>query len=290
MNNLLLFLKRYNYVFVFVILEIVAIILIVQNSFYQSSTLVSWGNGIAGSCYKYVGNISNYFYLAEANEQLVAENARLREQLADSYIHYNKKEFEINDTVYKQQYSYIEAQIIKNSYNKRCNYIMINKGYNQGVQNDMAVMSPQGIVGVVVNTTPNFAMIMSILHPDSRNSVKVKRTNISGSLIWDGKDFRYGTIVDIPTTHKLYKNDTIITSSYSQEFPEGIVVGYISQLSQDAGNGFYTVKMRFATDFNKISYVYVINNRFIKEQKSLINLTEESEETLEENEQQHDIE
>ena len=63
MNNLLLFLKRYNYVFVFAILEIVAIVLIVQNSFYQSSKLVSFGNSIAGSCYNQVSNITNYFNL-----------------------------------------------------------------------------------------------------------------------------------------------------------------------------------------------------------------------------------
>ena len=278
MRNLLLFFKRYSYVFLFSILETGAILLIVQNSYYQSSKMISWCNSIAGGCYSQMVNISSYFKLAETNRQLVEENAHLREQLANSYIHYDRKEFEVNDTVYKQQYTYIEAQIIKNSYNKRGNYIMINKGTRQGVRNDMAVMSPQGIVGVVVNTTRNFATIMSVLHPDSRNSVKVKRTNISGSLIWDGKDFRYGTLIDIPTTHKLHKNDTIITSGYSQEFPEGIVVGYVESASQDSGNGFYTVKIRLATDFNKINFVYVINNNFYQEQQILNKKIEEFDE------------
>lgn len=266
MRNLLIFFKRYSYVFLFVVLETIATVLIVQNSYYQSSKLITWCNAISGGCYNAVSSVSNYFKLAETNRQLVEENARLREQLASSYTHYNKKVFTVNDTVYKRQYSYIEAQIIKNSYNKRCNYIMINKGTLQGVKNDMAVMSPQGIVGVVVNTTRNFATVMSVLHPDSRNSVKIKRTGIAGSLIWDGKDFRYGTLIDIPTTHKLYKNDTIITSGFSQEFPEGIVVGYVESAHQNSGDGFYTIKIRLATDFNKIDYVYVINNSFYQEQ------------------------
>ncbi|MBR0072586.1 MAG: rod shape-determining protein MreC [Bacteroidales bacterium] len=269
MNNLILFFKRYSHVFLFVALEAIAIVLIVQNSYYQSSKLISWGNRIAGTCYNGVSSVTNYFKLAETNRQLVEENARLRNQLASSYTHYTKEVFTVNDTVYKRQYSYIEAQIIKNSYNKRGNYIMINKGTSQGIKNDMAVMSPQGIVGVVVNTTSNFATVMSLLHPDSRNSVKIKRTNISGSLMWDGKDFRYGTLLDIPTTHKLYKNDTIITSGYSQEFPEGIVVGYIESATKNSGDGFYTIKIRLATDFNKIDYVYVINNRFYQEQQIL---------------------
>ena len=278
MRNLLLFFKRYSHVFLFVALEIIAIVLMVQNSYYQSSKLISWGNAVAGSWYSRVASVSGYFKLSETNRQLVEENARLREQLASSYTHYNKKEFTVDDTVYKRQYSYIEAQIIKNSYNKRGNYLMINKGTAQGVKNDMAVMSPQGIVGVVVNTTRNFATIMSVLHPESRNSVRIKRTGISGSLVWDGKDFRYGTLLDIPTTHKLYKNDTIITSGYSQEFPEGIVVGYIESARQNSGDGFYTVKIRLATDFNKIDYVYVINNSFYQEQQLLNKLIDEYDE------------
>lgn len=278
MRNLLLFFKRYSHVFLFIALEAIAIVLIVQNSYYQSSKMISWCNSIAGSCYSRVASVSNYFKLAETNRQLVEENARLREQLASSYIQYNKKVFEIEDTVYKQKYSYIEAQIIKNSFNKRCNYIMINKGTAQGVKNDMAVMSPQGIVGTVVNTTRNFATIMSVLHPDSRNSVKVKRIGISGSLTWDGKDFRYGTLVDIPTTHKLYKNDTIVTSGFSQEFPEGIVVGYVEGVRQNPGDGFYTVRIRLATDFNKINFVYVINNIFHEEQEVLNKKIEENDE------------
>lgn len=283
MSNLLIFLKRYSYVFLFLLLEAIAIILIVQNSYYQSSKLITWGNAISGRCYSAVSSVSGYFKLAETNRQLVSENARLREQLASSYIRYDKKEFEVNDTVYKRQYSYIEAQIIKNSYNKRCNYIMINKGTSHGVRNDMAVMSPQGIVGIVVNTTRNFALVMSVLHPESRNSVKVKRTGITGNLIWNGKDFRYGTLTDIPITHKLYKNDTIITSGYSQEFPEGIMVGFVESASQNSGDGFYTVKIRFATDFNKIDYVYVINNSFYQEQQILNKKMEEYDEQQSDN-------
>ncbi len=278
MNNLLIFFKRYSHIFLFIALEAVAVILIVQNSYYQSSKLISWCNSIAGSCYSQVSSVSGYFKLAETNRQLISENARLREQLESSYIQYNKKVFEVNDTVYKRKYSYIEAQIIKNSYNRRCNYIMINKGTLHGVKTDMAVMSPQGIVGIVVNTTRNFATVMSVLHPDSRNSVKVKRTNISGSLVWNGKDFRYGTLIDIPTTHKLRKNDTIITSGFSQEFPEGIVVGFVESATQNSGDGFYTVKIRLATDFNKINFVYVINNSFYQEQQILNRQMEECDE------------
>jgi rod shape-determining protein MreC len=157
---------------------------------------------------------------------------------------------------------------------------MINKGYLHGIHPDMAVVSSQGIVGVVVNTTPNFSTIMSILHSNSRNSIRIKRTGVSGSLAWDTKDYRYGTLTDIPTTHKLYINDTVITSGFSKSFPEGIPVGYIQSFYEEPGSGFYTIKIKFATDFNKLDFVYIINNIYKEEQQKLLettNLTESNE-------------
>ncbi len=245
----------------------------VQNSFYQRSRIVRWGNGIAGWWHRGVSSVTGYFGLKAENEYLAAENASLRAQLASSYISYSDSVFQVNDTVYRQRYSYSEALVIKNSYNLPKNYLMINKGTAQGVKTDMAVMSPQGIVGVVVNCTRNFSTIMPVLHADSRNSVKLKRTNSTGSLIWEGGDYRYAIVVDIPTTHKLYKNDTIVTSGLANDFPEGIAVGYIEDFSSMQGSGFYKIRVRLATDFNNLNHVYIIDNHFKAEQDSLMRQT-----------------
>ena len=177
--------------FVFLILEILALVFISQNSNYQGSKLVHLGNTIAGRCYGVVSKVGDYFGLRSENDRLAAENAALRAQLESSYISYNSRVFTHEDTVYKQRYSYTEAQVVKNSWNKRDNYIMINKGRLQGVRLDQAVISPQGIVGVVVGHTDNFSTIMPVLHGESRNSVKAKRTGISGHLVWNGKDYRF---------------------------------------------------------------------------------------------------
>ena len=276
MEALLAFIKKYNYVFVFVLLEIVAVIFISQNSHYQSSVIVSSGNAVAGRFYGTVSSVGDYFGLRHENELLAAENARLRAQLENSYISYTTRVFTREDTVYKQRYGYTEAKVMKNSWNQRNNYIMINKGRQQGVKLDQAVISPQGIVGVVVNTTDNFATIMPVLHSNSRNSVKIPRISTNGSLVWNGGDFRYATLIDIPTTYKLQKNDTIVTSGMANDFPEGIMVGYVDGLSTARGSGFYNVKVRLATEFTKLDHVYIINNRFKSEQDSLMAATQKS--------------
>ena len=273
-NRLILLLKKYDYVVVFLLLVIVSVVLMSRTSYYQSSKLISWTNSIAGGWYQGVHSISGYFGLKSENDRLAEENARLRAQLEESYIKYNDSVFTVNDTTYRQRYSYTEAQVIKNSWNQQNNYVMINKGSSHGIKPDMAVISPDGIVGVVMSVSDNFATIMPVLHSDSRNSVKVKRTGISGSLVWDGADYRYAQVIDVPTTHKFLQGDTIITSGLANDFPEGIPVGYVMEAENLSGSGFYIVKIRLATDFNKLDHVYIINDRFGQEMKSLMDRTE----------------
>ena len=269
MYRLFEILKKYDYVVVFVLLVVASIVMMARTSYYQGSRIVVWANGVAGSWYKGVNGVSGYFGLKAENDRLAAENARLRAQLAESYISYTDTVFTVEDTVYRQRYTYTEAAVIKSSWSGQNNYIMIGKGSAHGIEPDMAVISPDGIVGIVVATTRNFSTVMTVLHSDSRNSVKVQRTGISGSLVWDGKDFRYAQIIDVPTTHQFLGGDTIVTSGLANDFPEGIPVGYVEEAETVRGSGFYRVKIRLATDFNKLDHVYVIDNRFKEEQEEL---------------------
>lgn len=273
MNKLLQILKRYDYVVVFVVLVVLSLVLMVRSTYYQSSRLTAWTNGIAGDWYRGVNSVSGYFGLKAENDRLAAENALLRAQMAESYISYTDSVFTVNDTVYKQRYTYTEARVIKNSWTQQNNYIMINKGADHGVEPDMAVISPEGIVGIVVSTSRNFATIMPVLHSDSRNSVKVRPTGVSGSLVWDGIDYRYAQIVDITTAYQINEGDTIITSGQANDFPEGIPVGFVHSAEPNQGTGFYKVRIELATDFNKLDHVYIIDNRFREEQQQLAEAT-----------------
>lgn len=275
MNKLFQILKRYDYVVVFVVLVVLSLVLMVRSTYYQSSRLTAWTNGIAGDWYRGVNSVSGYFGLKAENDRLAAENAQLRAQMAESYISYTDSVFTVNDTVYKQRYTYTEARVIKNSWTQQNNYIMINKGSDLGVEPDMAVISPEGIVGIVVNTSRNFATIMPVLHSDSRNSVKVRRTGVSGSLVWDGLDYRYAQIVDITTAYQINEGDTIITSGQANDFPEGIPVGFVHSAEPNQGTGFYKVRIELATDFNKLDHVYIIDNRFREEQQQIMKGVEE---------------
>lgn len=270
MRGLLRFLFKHAYVFLFLLLEGLAVLFISSNSFYQGRRILAAANAVSGNINIIRSNIIQYFGLKTVNEQLARENAMLREQIEQSYVRFTHKSFAIADTIYKQQYEYIDAKVLSNSVNHRNNYMMLNKGSAHRVQKDMAVIAPCGIVGVVVNVSENFSTVMTVLHKDSRKSVRVKRTGLSGYLIWEGGNYTEGILVDIPASLPLQHGDTIITSGFSQDTPEGIIVGYVSDFEEDGGTGFYRVKIKFAADYNKLDYVYIVRNLFKEEQGKLI--------------------
>lgn len=270
MRHLLELLKRLDYMLVFLALLAASIVLMVQNTHYQRSVVLGWTTAVVGSWSSQISSFGEYFSLKAENEKLAAENARLRAHLSESYLSYTTPSFVVDDTVYNQRYTYTEAKVIKNTWTKRNNYLMINKGSSHGVHPDMAVISPQGVVGVVLNCTKNFATVMPVIHLSSQHSVSVRRTKTNGTLQWDGKDYRYATVIDIPTTYKLFKNDTIVTSGMANDFPEGIPVGYVESFDSEKNNGFYEIKIRLSSDFNKLGHVYIVENRFRREQDALI--------------------
>jgi rod shape-determining protein MreC len=277
MNNLIRFLKRYYFIFLFLLLEGVAIYLISQNSYHQGSAIVNIANNISGSIYDKTNKITKYFYLASVNEALSKENAMLRSQIENSYVKFTEKEMQVEDTVYKQRFTFIEASVISKTINKRNNFFMLNKGMSNGVMKDMCVITPNGLLGLVVNATSNFSLVMTVLHQDTKIAVKNKRTQATGTMVWEGGDYRIGQIKEMPSSIPLKKGDTLITSGYSRNYPEGIEIGYIKTFEKDPSTGFFDIEFEFSADYNKLEYVYVVKNLFKLEQDILEKSIKENE-------------
>jgi rod shape-determining protein MreC len=146
---------------------------------------------------------------------------------------------------------------------------MIDKGKVHGIEREMGVTASGGIVGQVVEVSDYFSTIMSVLNIHSRISVRVKSSGQIGTLIWNGKNYRIGTLIDIPTHSKLNVGDTIVTSGYSHIFPEGIQVGTVKDFRINPGDNFYTADISYFVDYNKIYHVFVIRNIFRKDQNKL---------------------
>ena len=88
-------------------------------------------------------------------------------------------------------------------------------------------------------------------------------------MVWNGNNASLVDLVDIPSHVKLHKGDTVLTTSFSTIFPEGIVIGTIEEFELKAGNNFYTIKVKPGTDFRSVTNVYVVGNLLKNEQQQL---------------------
>lgn len=269
MKRIFLFIWKNYFFFLFVILEFLAFTLMFQSNHFHRAKFVSSSNALAGSITATVNNITDYFKLKKINKELAEEIADLRSREHYSFKKLDKLFYEINDTLYRQKYSYISAKVINNSVNRRNNYLTLNKGELHGVRPEMGVITNNGIVGIVKNVSNNYSSVISILHKDTKISVKIMKNGYVGSLVWDGKDYRTGTLQDIPSHVELAEGDTIITSGYSAIFPEGVVVGTIKDYELSEGDSFFTIEIKFTEDYKKLSYVFVVRNLLKYEQKEL---------------------
>jgi len=111
-------------------------------------------------------------------------------------------------------------------------------------------------------------VVMSVLNIDFRLSARIKSNGYFGSLSWDGKDYSHALLSEIPQHVNVIVGDTVETTGYSAVFPEGLMVGIISEIEK-SGSDFYRISVLLKTDFKKIYFVNVIGNLEKKEQKEL---------------------
>lgn len=260
MRNLLNFLNKYSFFFFFLFLEVIAFFLIIQYNHFQKASFINSANAISGSIYESFSNATDYLSLQKANDLLAKENARLRENQLSSYAEVFGDNVVVNDTIYGRKYQYMMAKVINNSVNKQNNYLTLDKGELNGIEAGMGVIGSKGIVGIVKNTSPNYSVVISILHSQSSISGKLKNSSYFGSIKWEGKEYRNGIFTDIPNHVNIHLGDTIVSSGFSSIFPPDIPIATILSYEKVEGENFYNIKVRFMNDMKSISYAYIVKN------------------------------
>jgi rod shape-determining protein MreC len=269
MRNLWAFITKYNAFFLFLIFEISSLIIYIKYNSFQKASFLNSTNAITGTLFKQADAFKSYMSLSETNDSLARENAKLRGQLKASFYVDSVEKHKVNDTVYKQQYTYIVAKVINNSFNKRSNYITIDRGSRDGIQKDMGVITGTGVVGQVIDVTDHLAIIQSVLHKNTRFSAMVSNTKDIGSFVWgNDMDPHKGVLIDIQNNAQPKLGQQVVTSGYSL-FPTGIPFGKITNLHAKGGGLLINVEVSLAVDFTKLQYVYVVNNKFAGEQTGL---------------------
>ncbi len=260
MRSLFRFLLRNYFLMMFLILEAISLVLIVSLNDYQRVTFFNSSNNFAGTIYERFSNLDDYFSLGRTNARLAAENASLRKQLQIRIM--NQENYPINrpDTVEAPAYIFTSAKVISNSVNKQFNYITINKGSRHGIKPDMGIINADGVVGVITNVSQNYSTGLSLLNKRLLIPAKITTNNYFGSLVWDGEHYNTADLKEIPFHVIVNVGDTVVTSGYSNIFPDGMTIGIIKKFGVVSGTNFYDIKVELSTNFKTLKYVEVVQN------------------------------
>jgi rod shape-determining protein MreC len=282
MKNLFRLLYRYHVVFLFVLLETLSLSMVVTYNNYQRAVFFDSSNFFTGTLYEGFSSVFQIFSFKQVNTKMAEENALLRTALQEYMLKSSPGSYRASDSIYlpriakdssqKAVYRFTTARIVNNSVNQQHNFITLNKGRRDGVKPDMGVIANGQVVGLVTNVSENFSTVISLLNSRWKISAKIKRNDYFGSLSWDGKDYRRVQLNEIPYHVPVQNGDTVVTTGYSSSFPEGLMIGTISDFSIGTGSNFYKIEVMLAADFKNLVIVGLVENKQLNEIKQLQSL------------------
>jgi rod shape-determining protein MreC len=266
MKNVFLFIVRYANLIFFLILQAGSLSMLFQYNKFHESVFSSVYNEFSGRINTRYNNVEIYFSLKNQNDELREQNAQLLNMLKADFAQADTSKILVSDssgkdsTVNHRKFFYLPAKVISNSVSSQKNYLMLHRGSDQGVDLNMAVVGPSGVVGTVIDVSPNMCVVMSMLHRQTKIVAVLKKGSGFGEVWWDGKDPRYVSLTKIPKTVPIFKGDTVVTSQYSDKYPPGHVIGFVEAMADDQETGTYDLKIRTAVNFQELQHAYVVRN------------------------------
>jgi len=267
MRNIFIFIRRYFNFIILLLLQVFCVYLIVHYNTFHNVVASGFMNEVTGKINTQYNKIDYYFQLKKTNEQLTKENERLRNQLKVDFESPDTSSKVITDSIpfdtlgHLRKWQYFAAKVVSTSVSAQNNFIVLGRGSKQHLRKDEGVVDPNnGVVGIITDVSENFAVVMSLLHKDSKISAKLKKGGDAGQVIWDGKDPNRLTLIDIRKSAKVAKGDSVYTSGFTATFPYGLMVGTIDEIVADKSTNNYIIKLKSTANFYNLQYVYAIEN------------------------------
>jgi rod shape-determining protein MreC len=269
MRDLFRFLYRIRNTLVFLLLLAFSLVLLANGNAHHRSAAISSSNATVATIYGWRKEITDYANLKEVNRRLAEENADWRNRHISSYAPVEDLFVRINDTIRRQEYSVLTAKVVNSTWHKQKNFLTLNKGATAGVQADMGVIGSAGIVGVVRAVSPHYASVISVLSPDIKTSVQLRRTGHFGLLFWDTNDPRTASVIDIAKHARVQLGDTVETRGGDRTFPAGVPVGIVTEVNAQPGSNYHEIIIELAEDMTRSGFVHVVKDLQRAERDSL---------------------
>ncbi len=202
-------------------------------------------------------SLTYLFTLNKENERLMRVNTDLLTRVLNfetAAVDERNRRKILSDTTFNPS-GYIIARVVDRKFSDRDNMLLINAGWKNGIQKDMTVLVPEGLVGRVTSVSEHYAKVMPVINTDFKVSVVSDSSHCMGLLSWSGGREFIAQIEHIPISSHLKLNERMVTSDFSTFSIRGIPVGRVVRIKPD--KLFYNVDVWLAVDFSSLTQVLI---------------------------------
>ena len=206
----------------------------------------------------------NFSNVKKENEELTAKNAELENKLIE-YERMKDENTRLREMFdYSQtnaNYDYLGCNIIGYSGGNISNGYIIDKGTKDGVEKDMVVITPAGLVGKVTKASSSFAIVQTILNENIAVAAMVESTDETTGIlqgITDSKNKNLTELSNIPIESAIKEGDKILTSGLGEMYPKEIRIGEVISVEVDNVGIMKRAVVKPYVDFNKLEELFVV--------------------------------
>lgn len=203
---------------------------------------------------------NNYIYLVnlkDENEALKNAVAKLKEE--NNAV----KERLITDNKLRDFFSFAESvpisfkasNVIGINNQEWFRTITIDKGTENGIRKNMAVLTSNGIVGRIIEVYPNSSKVLLSIDPRSNIDVIIQRSRIKG--IAEGKGDNRLILKYVQQFEDVQIGDVVVSAGIGGVFPKGVMVGEVVKVEKTDDNFFKSIEIKTSVDFGKLEEVLV---------------------------------
>lgn len=242
---------------IFILLEIAALAILRSSSTLQNIWLNRAAMSVRTALWGGGETLRNHFKLSAQNDSLISENAELRRSLAE-YQQLEAKGVESRSSAPRldENFEYLPATVVKMSRNSAHNYIILNKGSEDGVLPQSGIITSEGVVGIVTAVDRHHSYGLTLMNHKLSIGARLASSGVLTPVVWDGRS-RDGAIAkDIAPHVEIAESDTLYTSGLSTIFPAGVPVG-VSRGSRLVDGSTRQLDVRLFQSFSSLRYVTV---------------------------------
>ena len=244
---------------VFILLETAAIVMLNHNNSMQRLWTMRLSHGFMAKTWGFTQKVRGYFSLAGQNEELALENHRLREMIREYEDAAKATDISLQSVTRDDGFVYTPAQIIKSGTNSQHNYLILDKGSEDGIVQNSGIISSKGVIGIVDAVSRHYSYAISFLNTEVNISSRLGGTGAVGPLAWDGKPTDGAILKEIPLQYRYSPGDTVYTSGYSVIFPPDIPLGTAGDASIING-ATNEITVNLFQDYTALKFVTIVRN------------------------------